>query len=86
MGTEPSPLDDEQLLVTARQADTVLELDEAIRRLEEEYPRPASAVELHYFGGLTQAEVGEVLDVSQPTVARDLRFAVAWLAREWEDG
>ena len=28
------------------------------------------------------AEVGQVLDVSQPTAMRDLRFARAWLARE----
>jgi len=76
-------LEEEHLLVTTEQAATVLELDEAIGRLEEEHPRPARAVELHYFGGLTQHEVGEVLEVSQPTVARDLRFAVAWLARAW---
>lgn len=77
-------LEDEHLLVTAEQADTVLQLNEVIGRLEAEHPRPAQAVELHYFGGLTQREAGEVLDVSQPTVARDLRFAVAWFAREWE--
>ncbi len=76
-------LEEEHLLVTTEQAATILELDEAIGRLEEEHPRPARAVELHYFGGLTQHEVGEVLEVSQPTVARDLRFAVAWLARAW---
>ncbi len=76
-------LEEEHLLVTTEQAATVLELDEAIGRLEEEHPRPARAVELHYFGGLTQHEVSEVLEVSQPTVARDLRFAVAWLARAW---
>lgn len=76
-------LQEGRLLVTAAQADTVLELDEAIGRLEEEHPRPARAVELHYFGGLPQKDVGEVLGVSQPTVARDLRFALAWLGREW---
>lgn len=83
-GDRAVTLEDEHLLVTAEQADTVLELDEAIRGLEEEYPRPARAVELHYFGGLTQREVAEVMDASQSTVARDLNFAVAWLAQEWE--
>jgi len=78
-------LEEEHLLVTAEQAATVLELDEAIGRLEAEHARPARAVELHYFGGLTQEEVAEVLGVSRPTVTRDLRFAVAWLAQEWED-
>jgi RNA polymerase sigma factor (TIGR02999 family) len=76
-------LDENRLLVTAEQAQTVLELDQAIGRLEEEHPRPARVVELRYFGGLTQEEVGEVLGVSRTTVARDLRFALAWLAREW---
>lgn len=78
-------LEDEHLLVTVEQADTLLQLDAAIQRLEAVHPRPSRAVELHYFGGLTQQEVGEVLEVSQPTVARDLRFALAWLAREWGD-
>lgn len=78
-------LEDEHLLVSAEQAATVLELDEAIARLEEEHARPAQAVELHYFGGLTHEEVAEVLGVSRPTVTRDLRFAVAWLSQVWED-
>lgn len=75
-------LAEEHLLVTSEQAEQVLELDQAIRRLEEVHPRPAKAVELYYFGGLPQTEVSEVLGVSQPTVARDLRFALAWLGRE----
>lgn len=67
------------LLVTSEQAATVLELDEAIGRLESEHARPARAVELHFFGGLTQEEAAEALGVSRSTVTRDLRFAVAWL-------
>jgi len=77
-------LREEHLLVTAGQAATLLELDEAIARLKEVHPRPAQVVVLYYFGGLAQKEVGEVLDVSQPTVARDLRFALAWIGREWK--
>jgi len=78
-------LRDGHLLVTSEQAATVLELDEAVRRLEEEHPRPARAVELHYFGRLTQEEAAGVLGVSRPTVTRDLRFPLAWLARDWRD-
>ena len=76
-------LEEDHLVVTAEQADSVLELDEAIGRLEEAHDRAARVVELYYFGGLLQGEVAEVLGVSQPTVARDLRFALAWLEREW---
>lgn len=32
-----------------------------------------------YFGGMSHEEIATVLDVSVPTVDRDLRFARAWL-------
>jgi RNA polymerase sigma factor (TIGR02999 family) len=82
-GSVAVTLEDEHLLVTGEQADVVLELDGALQRLEELHPRPARAIELHYYGGLSQQETAEVLGISQPTVARDLRFAIAWLGREW---
>jgi RNA polymerase sigma factor (sigma-70 family) len=62
--------------------DTVLELDDALSRLEAISPRQAKAVELRFFGGLTLEETAEVLGTSAPTAMRDLRFAQAWLARE----
>ncbi len=77
-------LEDEHLLVTAEQADALLELERAMSRLEDVHPRPARAVDLHYFGGLSQQEAADVLEISQPTVARDLQFALAWLRREME--
>lgn len=76
-------LDDEHLAIPTSDADTLLELDELLQRMAETHARPSSVMELYYFGGLTQREVGEVLGLSQPTVAEDLRFARAWLAREW---
>jgi RNA polymerase sigma factor (TIGR02999 family) len=62
--------------------ETLLALDAALTRLEGAHPRSAKAVELRYFAGLTLEEAAGVLDVSAPTVLRDLRFAQAWLARE----
>mgnify|MGYP001006374194 CR=1 FL=1 len=41
----------------------------------------ARIVELHYFGGLTHAEIATALEIHVNTVARDLRFAQAWLQR-----
>lgn len=79
-------LAEEVLLVSEEQATTWLELDSALDGLEAEHPRQSKVLELLYFGGLTQTEVGAVLEVSQPTVARDLRFARAWLARELASG
>ena len=79
------PFEPEQLagLAVAEDADPAMlvALDDALRRLEEQYPRQARAVELRYFGGLTLAETGNALGISPPTAMRDLRFAQAWLAR-----
>ena len=77
--------DEERVLMPDAQAETLLELDDALRRMEAGHPRQAQAMELYYFGGLTQREVGDVLGVSQQTVAEDVRFAQAWLAHLWED-
>ncbi|MFQ5568362.1 MAG: sigma-70 family RNA polymerase sigma factor [Rhodothermales bacterium] len=82
-GGVPRTLFDEEEFMTEAQAETLLELDDVLARLEAVHPRPAQAVELYYIGGLTQQEVAEVVGVSQPTVMRDLQFSQAWLAREW---
>ncbi len=82
-GAQKEELDEEQLIPDAH-VETLLELDDALKRLEASNPRQSKAVELYYFGGLTLEEVGEALDVSPATAMRDVRFAEAWLAREWK--
>ena len=57
-------------------------LDEALKALAELDARQARVVELRYFGGLTDAEVAEVLKVSVGTVRRDWTLARAWLLNE----
>ena len=57
----------------------VLEIDEALTRLEALDARVASGVELRFMAGLGEAEIAEVLGVSPATVRRDWRFARAWL-------
>lgn len=59
----------------------LLVLDEALHSLQREDPRSGRIIELTYFGGLNRDEVAHVLDVSVPTVDRDLRFGRAWLKR-----
>ena len=56
-------------------------LDEALVALALIDERKARAIELHYFGGLRQAEIADVLGVHVNTVARDLRLAEAWIHR-----
>jgi RNA polymerase sigma factor (TIGR02999 family) len=74
---------DEERLIQDSHTETLLELDDALGRLAKTHLRQSQAVELRYFGGLTLEEAGEVLGVAPATVMRDLRFAEAWLAREW---
>lgn len=73
---------EEAALVTPGVSEGMLALDEALTRLAAKDERSARAVELRYFGGLTYAEIGEILEVSDATVHRDLRLARAWLYRE----
>lgn len=62
-------------------APEVLAVDEAVQQLGERYPEAARVVELRFFGGLTESEIGEVLGVSVPTIKRRWRMARAWLYR-----
>ena len=56
-----------------------LDLDVALEELARCNERQARVVELRYFGGLENAEVAEVLGVSEDTVMRDWKFSRAWL-------
>lgn len=60
----------------------VLVLDELLDRLETFDERACQVVEFRFFGGMTEDEVAEVLDVSTRTVQRDWRKARAWLYKE----
>jgi len=64
----------------------ILDLDAALERFASVDARKARAVELRFFGGLTNDEVAESLGVSLGTVERDLRLARAWLQRELSGG
>ena len=53
------------------QADDVLRLHEALAALQAAEPRLAQVVEMRYFGGYTETEIGEVLGLTERTVRRD---------------
>jgi RNA polymerase sigma factor (TIGR02999 family) len=80
-GAGERPVTLEEGLVAADRPEELLRLDEALDALAAEDERKARVVELHYFGGLTQGEIAEALEVHVNTVGRDLRFAQAWLQR-----
>jgi len=58
----------------------IIELDELLKRPCGNDPRMARVVQLRYFGGLTTAEIAEILKIHERTVKRDWEFARAWLA------
>ena len=60
----------------------VLDVDRALERLANAYPRPARVVELRFFGGLSHADVARAFGVSVPTIERRWRLARAWLHAE----
>jgi|SRR5581483_1636806 len=62
--------------------DGMIDLDSALDRLEALDARAAQVVELRYFGGLTDDEVSEALNISCATVKRDWEFARTWLLKE----
>lgn len=64
------------------QAEELLELDEALRRLALADDRKVKVVELCYFCGYSVEEAAALLNVSEVTVARDWRLARSWLHRE----
>ena len=59
----------------------LLMLNDALSELAEIDPQQSRIVELRYFGGLTEAEVADVLAVSRSTVSREWHTARAWLHR-----
>ena len=60
----------------------LLDLDRALDRLAAEHGRGARIVEMRFFAGLENREIGAVLDLSERTVEREWVFARAWLRRE----
>jgi RNA polymerase sigma factor (TIGR02999 family) len=72
--------------LTAEQAADVLDLHEALERLEAFNERGARVVEYRFFGGMSHPEIAEILGVSEPTVRRAWAAARAWLRRELGEG
>ena len=82
-GSRAIHVDLDATAVLAAEPDRALvALDDALTAFSEIAARQAQVVELRYFGGLTEAEIASVLDISARTVRRDWEFARLWLARE----
>jgi RNA polymerase sigma factor (TIGR02999 family) len=59
---------------------TVLEVHEALKDLEQADPRLAQVAEMRYFGGYSEKEIAETLEITERTVQRDWEKARLILA------
>ncbi|MDQ3010130.1 MAG: sigma-70 family RNA polymerase sigma factor [Acidobacteriota bacterium] len=80
-GAQQVSLDEALTLGPERGAELVA-LDDALVELAKLDERQSRIVELRFFGGLTEAEIAEVLQISVRTVSGDWSLARAWLLRE----
>jgi RNA polymerase sigma-70 factor (ECF subfamily) len=73
---------DDLTLTGEAECELIQHLDEALDRLARFAPRQAKVVELRFFGGMTEHEIAQSLDICQRTVKRDWTVAKAWLYGE----
>ena len=73
---------DEVAILSPEQSKEIVELHEALERLDTLDSRKARVVELKFFGGLNYDEIAEVLKIARMTVRRDWEFARLWLYTE----
>lgn len=85
-GGNKAMLDEAALLGVNATGIDLLALNEALKKLATKNPRLEKIVELRFFCGLTEDEIGEVLEISARTVKRDWQLAKAWLYGELAGG
>jgi RNA polymerase sigma factor (TIGR02999 family) len=75
---------DETLVVQEPKADELLELDEALSKLEQHDKQMSDVLKLRFFVGLTVQETAEILNAAPRTIDRQWAAARAWLYREMQ--
>jgi len=82
-GNRAEHIDFEQAFeLSDEMSNELLMLDEALTKLSKIDERKARIVESRYFGGFTNEEIADMLEVSTATIDREWRFARSWLKRE----
>jgi RNA polymerase sigma factor (TIGR02999 family) len=77
---------EETAIVSNERAAELIALDDALTALASFDLNKSRIVELRFFGGLTNEEVGEVMGMSLRTIEREWRKAKAWLRRAISKG
>jgi len=83
-GVEPVELRDDDGVALLHRPEIVLAVDRALSELATEHPRQARVVELRFFAGMTEEEIGALLEISSRTVKREWTAAKAWLYQHLE--
>jgi RNA polymerase sigma factor (TIGR02999 family) len=65
--------------------DKILLVNDALEKLERSHPERARVVVLKFFGGMTNKEVAETLDIGERSVDRHWVCAKAWLFQDIHD-
>jgi RNA polymerase sigma factor (TIGR02999 family) len=80
-GAEHLALDDDDAMQVAdtTASDELVRVNDALHELEAVDPELAELVEMRYFGGYAETEIGELLGVTERTVRRRWDKARAWL-------
>ena len=78
-GAAHEPFEDELYMINRDRIGEILALDEALRQLSVEDKLQSQIVELKYFGGYSQQEIAELLDIHIKKVRREWYLAKAWL-------
>jgi len=68
--------------IAHERSDELVQLEEALARLQHVSDRQARIVECRFFGGMSIDETAEALSISPATVKREWAIARAWLNRE----
>lgn len=70
---------EEGIYISEEKAEQLINLDEALTRLEKMNERQGKVVECRYFAGYNVEETANIIGVSPATVKRDWTSAKAWL-------
>lgn len=73
---------DEALQIASDNDDLVLELDQALLKLNQFDALKSQILEMRFFGGLSYDQAAEALHISKATLDREMRLAKAWLRQQ----
>ena len=76
---ERCDMDGIEIAAPISNVDRLLAVNEALDRFAKDYPEKAELVKLRFFTGMSLAEAGAVLGLSERTAKRHWAYAKAWL-------